>query len=106
LEDQRWQFVHDKLRAQPLDDPGAERRRALHRHVAEALERERARRAIPMATLAYHWNAAGDGSKERLYAEQAGVEALENGASREAVAYLTRVLELLDSEPPAGQSAS
>ena len=106
LRDQRWQFVHDKLRDQLLDDLGAERRRALHRHVAEALERERATRAVPMATLAHHWSEAGEPSKERPYAEQAGIEALESGASREAVEYFTRVVELLEGEPPAAEIAS
>ena len=62
-------------------------------------------RSLP-ATVAHHWNEAGEPSKERPYAEQAGIEALESGASREAVVYFTRVVELLEGEPPAAEIAS
>src|SRR5262249_46446512 len=96
LQDQRWQFVHDKLRDQLLDDLGQDRRRALHRCVAEALEREHPERGLPVAALAHHWRWAGEPSKEERYAERAGLEALESGASREAVTYLKRVIELIE----------
>jgi tetratricopeptide (TPR) repeat protein len=95
LRDQRWRFAHDKLREQLLDDFPAASRRALHRKVAEAIEREYPGRADYVTALAHHWRQAGEPTNEARYAQQAGKLALQSGACREAIVYLDRTLELL-----------
>jgi len=98
-----WQFAHDKLREHLLARLGAARLAPLHRQVALALEHTRPDVGQVVAALAHHWREAGETERESHYAERAGMQALESGACREAVAHLTRVLELhergLDAAP-------
>ena len=70
-------------------------RRALHRAVAEWLERMQAEELDPyLALLAHHWDKAEVPSKTIHYLERAGDQALETGAYREAAEFFTRALEL------------
>lgn len=96
-----WRFTHDKLREQLLQDLDAATRRALHRRIAEAMERLYADRAEYVTALAHHWGGAGDAEKEAWSSERAGMLALESGACREAVTYLERASELLQAMPDA-----
>ncbi len=95
LRDQRWQFAHDKLREQLLEDLAPQASRALHRTVAEAIERVHPDRPEYVTALAHHWRQAGEPAREAHSAYQAGLLALRAGACQEAVAHLERTLDLL-----------
>jgi class 3 adenylate cyclase/tetratricopeptide (TPR) repeat protein len=76
-------------------------RRQLHRSVAEWYERSG---GGDLALLAHHWRQAEVPAKAVGYLEQAGAEALREGAYAEAVRFFTTLLELDDAAPdgPAG----
>ncbi|MEP7286086.1 MAG: AAA family ATPase [Chloroflexota bacterium] len=94
LQEGRWQFDHDKLRAASLATLTPERRQALHKQVALAIESAYPHTDEQASVLAYHWNAAGDTTKEAYYAAQAGTQSLRSGANQEAVRLLSRALVL------------
>jgi tetratricopeptide (TPR) repeat protein len=99
IRDQQWVFAHDKLREQLVDDLSADVRRALHRAVAEALERIHPDRPERYAALAHHYHEAADAQRESHYAREAGIVALQTGACQEAVAYLLRARQLAAVSP-------
>jgi class 3 adenylate cyclase/tetratricopeptide (TPR) repeat protein len=77
-------------------------RRQLHRSVAEWYERSS---GGDLALLAHHWRLADVPAKAVHYLEQAGTEALREGAYAEAVRFFTALLEIDDADrggPPAG----
>jgi class 3 adenylate cyclase/tetratricopeptide (TPR) repeat protein len=77
-------------------------RRQLHRSVAEWYERAG---GGDLALLAHHWRLAEVPAKAVHYLEQAGTEALREGAYAEAVRSFTALLEVDDADrggPPAG----
>jgi class 3 adenylate cyclase/tetratricopeptide (TPR) repeat protein len=76
-------------------------RRQLHRSVAEWYERSS---GGDLAVLAHHWRLAEVPAKAAHYLEQAGTEALREGAYAEAVRFFTALLEIDDAVrggPPA-----
>lgn len=89
-----WQFAHDKLREHLLGRLDGGKRMALHRRVARAIEDTRPDLDDVVSALAHHWREAGEREREAHYAVRAGMQALASGACREAVAHLTRVLDL------------
>jgi tetratricopeptide (TPR) repeat protein len=97
VRDEEWQFSHDKLREQLLDDLSPAAKRPLHRKVAEAIEAEYPGRDEYLTALAHHWQQAGEAAKEAEYAQRAGVLALQSGACQEAIVHLGRALELLQA---------
>jgi class 3 adenylate cyclase/tetratricopeptide (TPR) repeat protein len=68
-------------------------RRALHRRVAEALER---RRGIAPEVLARHWEGAGEAAEAIRYYQLAAEEGARQSAHREAIAHLRRGIELVE----------
>ena len=73
-------------------------RRQLHRSVAEWYERSQ---GGDLAILAHHWRLADVPDKAARYLEQAGAEALREGAYAEAVRFFTTLLEM-DAATPGG----
>jgi class 3 adenylate cyclase/tetratricopeptide (TPR) repeat protein len=71
-------------------------RRQLHRSAAEWYERAG---GGDLALLAHHWRLAEVPAKAVHYLEQAGTEALREGAYAEAVRFFTALLDLDDSDP-------
>ncbi len=74
-------------------------RRACHRQAAEALERlypERIEQQL--GALAHHWERAGYVQKASAYLHRAAEQAAAQFANAEAVAYLSRALELVDED--------
>jgi class 3 adenylate cyclase/Tfp pilus assembly protein PilF len=70
-------------------------RRELHRAVAEWYEKSYSDRlAIYYPVLAYHWGKAEVADKTLEYLEKAGVQAARNGASQEAIEFLTQTISL------------
>ncbi len=95
VQDGVWVFSHNKLREGVLTELEPERKRVLHRLVAEAIEAAYPDAIDKAANLAYHWQVAGNKEAELHYASLAGRQALTNGVYKEAVRWLTRAKELL-----------
>ncbi|MFQ6018010.1 MAG: adenylate/guanylate cyclase domain-containing protein, partial [Kiloniellaceae bacterium] len=77
-----------------------ERRRTLHQAIARAIETPFAGRlAEQLERLAHHYTEAGLTEQAVGYWQQAGQRAIERSANSEAVAHLTKGLELLGSLP-------
>ncbi len=107
MRDGQWRFAHDKLREGLLAGlPGGQAERvALHRQVAQAIERAYAGGGLEeqAAALAYHWGQAGDEDQERRFVRLAGEQAVNHYANAEAVAYLQRALDLSPAGDVAGR---
>ncbi len=97
-------FVHDKLREVAHEATALERRRALHRLAAEALERRHAgstRLPLVYPKLAHHHRQAGNFSRAVDYLEKAGLHSLAQSANGDAVAFFEEALRL-DTEAHLG----
>jgi predicted ATPase len=76
------------------------RRRKLHRRIAEAIETVYGDRlAEQLERLAHHCTEAGLTEQAVGYWQRAGHRAIEHSANTEAIAHLTKGLELLDTLP-------
>ncbi|MBC8076942.1 MAG: AAA family ATPase, partial [Chloroflexales bacterium] len=83
-------------------------RRSLHRTVAEWYEGDGGtplsdRRSPLLPLLAHHYRYAEDRARERHYARLAGLQAADQYANREALAYFTRALELTPPDDLVGR---
>lgn len=98
-----WRFAHEKLRETLLADLSPERRRELHRRLAETVELLYGDDPERTAELAHHWSAAADdeASTEKAveHLMQAGKQALSNSAVAEAMGRFERALEFLERLP-------
>jgi eukaryotic-like serine/threonine-protein kinase len=93
VQDDRWRFTHDKLRETLLSELSVDHARAVHRQIAQAIERMYDPQAYAVS-LAYHWGQAGDKVKEADYHAIAGEQTLISGAYREALNYLLKALDI------------
>jgi len=83
-----------------------ERRRNLHRAIAEHLEAASAARpSEQFERLAHHYTEAGLTEQAVDYWRRSGLRAIERSANTEAVANLTRGLELLEDQPETPERA-
>jgi predicted ATPase/DNA-binding XRE family transcriptional regulator len=89
-----YQFAHDLVREVVQADLSAARRRALHRRVAEELERQPGE--LPLEQLAYHWVGAGEREKAAGALERAGDHAQGMHAFAEAEGHYRDCLIQLD----------
>jgi hypothetical protein len=102
----RFAFAHGLFREVLYDDLGT-RRLAIHRRVAESLERLHANNpAAPLAEIATHWLAAGPASlvKARDTARRAAARAAAALAHEEAVELLERALQSHEQAEPANDA--
>ncbi len=90
-----WRFSHDKLRETLLADMAAEKRAALDRAVAQAIEAAYPDDDDQAAALTQHWHQAGDLGKEAHFAYRAGSKAYNLGQFHEALRLLRRAAELM-----------
>jgi len=90
VQDNIYQFSHDKLREGVLAEVAAGERPMMHRQIADALEAT----SSDYAMLGYHWGMAGDLAKEAYYRALTGKLALGSGAYDIAVENLERALVL------------
>ncbi len=67
VQDNQWQFSHDKLRETLASQLPSEQKKKQHRHVARAIETIYAEDAQFNAILLAHWQAAEDTKKEEEY---------------------------------------
>src|SRR5581483_6215318 len=100
----RFCFAHGLVRAALYEDLGANRRKRLHRKVAEALEGSGPSGA-GVEEVAHHWFEAypmADGATVVAACRRSGDAALERLAYEEAAAHYGRALSVLDGQGDAG----
>jgi len=96
----RLEFSHELIRQGVLAQQSVARRQALHRAVAQAIERLYANVLEDhYPELAYHCERASDVAKAVRYIHLAGSQASQRSAYREAVALLSSGLELIKRLP-------
>ncbi|NWF70226.1 MAG: protein kinase [Chloroflexi bacterium] len=99
VQHERWSFAHDKLREGLLADMPPQRKRALHRQIAQAIEQVYAGDTTQAALLAYHWAAVGEARKIALYAALAGAQSMRIGAGAPAKAFFEQALAAFSALP-------
>ncbi len=92
-----FSFTHDKIREVLYEELNPIRRRRLHRHVAEGLERIRDRFCCGAEKLAHHYIQAGDLERGLQYAKQAAAEAQRVFAFDEAIAAYGRARDCAEA---------
>ena len=90
-------FTHDKIREVLYEELNPIRRRRLHRHVAEGLERNCDRFPCAVEKLAHHYIQAGDHERGLEYAKQAAAEAERVFAFDEAIAAYGRARDCAEA---------
>ncbi len=90
-------FTHDKIREVLYEELNPIRRRRLHRHVAEGLERHCDRMTCAVEKLAHHYIQAGDHERGLKYAKQAAAEAERVFAVDEAIAAYSRARDCAEA---------
>ncbi len=90
-------FTHDKIREVLYEELNPIRRRRLHRHVAEGLERNCDRMPCAVEKLAHHYIQAGDHERGLEYAKQAAAEAEHVFAFDEAIAAYSRARDCAEA---------
>ncbi len=92
-----FSFTHDKIREVLYEELNPIRRRRLHRHVAEGLERHCTRSQCAVEKLAHHYIQAGDHERGLKYAKQAAAEAARVFAFDEAIAAYGRARDCAEA---------
>jgi tetratricopeptide (TPR) repeat protein len=92
-----FSFTHDKIREVLYEELNPIRRRRLHRHVAEGLERNCERVRCAVEKLAHHYIQAGDHERGLQYAKQAAAEAERVFAFEEAIAAYSRARDCAEA---------
>lgn len=101
VNNERWQFAHDKLRDGIIAGLTAKERQGLHRQVAESLQALHADQLAEYAALiADHYEEAGDMPSAVPWLERAGKHAQASYAPRAAIRYYRAALE---HAPAAGE---
>lgn len=90
-------FTHDKIREVLYEELNPIRRRRLHRHAAEGLERNSATVPYAVEKLAYHYIQAGEHQRALEYAKQAAAEAERVFAFDEAIAAYGRARDCAEA---------
>jgi tetratricopeptide (TPR) repeat protein len=89
-----WRFSHDKFRETLVRQIEPARAPGLHRAIAETLEQVYPDREDRYVLMASHFGMAGDAARELRYATLAGRAAIRQGGYKNAMALLSRALEL------------
>ena len=89
-----WRFAHDKLRAGILETVEQEQQKRWHQTIAQQIEQLYPNQPEQAATLAYHWQKAGNIAKERKYARLAGNYAQQQFLNQTALEYYDHALAL------------
>lgn len=102
-----WEFAHDKLREELLDQLDPRVLSSEHRRVAVALEGVYGSENPRFYdALFQHWAGAGQLNREAVYAERSGEERLRTGSVQEAIVRLTRAITILSDEAQASPATS
>jgi tRNA A-37 threonylcarbamoyl transferase component Bud32/tetratricopeptide (TPR) repeat protein len=68
IENNRWRFMHDKVRETLIADMSLEERKIQHHYIANTIETAYGMSVNWLAFLAYHWSQAHESDKEATYA--------------------------------------
>ncbi|MFN2530402.1 MAG: protein kinase [Pyrinomonadaceae bacterium] len=90
-------FTHDKIREVLYEELNPIRRRRLHRHAAEGLERNSDSSTCSVEKLAHHYIQAGDHEKGLRYAKEAAAGAQRVFAFDEAIAAYSRARDCAEA---------
>ncbi len=90
-------FTHDKIREVLYEELNPIRRRRLHRHAAEGLERNKSTSVCAVEKLAHHYIQAGDYERGLEYAKQAAAQAERVFAFDEAIAAYGRARDCAEA---------
>ncbi len=99
LEQNRWQFAHDRFRETLVADLAPNERASRHRQIATTLETMYPDDETWAAVLMQHWHGAGDVEREFHYSQLAAQQALKHSQNAETVAYAERALALYEQLP-------
>jgi DNA-binding CsgD family transcriptional regulator len=109
IEGRRCRFRHALVREALYEDLLPGERERLHRAAARAMEASLWAQRLPehtrWATLAYHWDAAGESAQAFTAAVRAGEAAERVGALPEAARWFERALRLWDHVPDPARAA-
>jgi eukaryotic-like serine/threonine-protein kinase len=97
VQDNQWRFAHDKLRETILEALEEQTRSRLHEQVALRIVRAYPDSPENYAVLAYHFGQGRNLQMEAKYSALAGQIAFLSSAYQQAIALLTRALELKDA---------
>lgn len=100
VQEERWQFAHDKLREALLSELAATEETALHAQAAAAIAAVYGQEPKYAAALTYHYGKAKDTQKEAYYAVIAAQYALQNSSYESAARLLERALALMTNATP------
>ena len=89
---QTWRFAHDKIRESLLHELDPRERQQLHLTIAGAIEAVYAGATVYAETLAEHYQRGGSPAKAAFYRVEAGLHALQQGATMQAAELLTQAL--------------
>lgn len=98
VQDNRWQFSHDKLREGLLAQLTPAQLQTHHAAVAEVLERLYGADDQYAGQLAFHWGQAGQINKEAEYSFRGGRYVRQQGGMTEALRLFSRALELTPAD--------
>lgn len=98
VQDNRWQFSHDKLREGLLAQLAPAELQLYHAEVARVLERLYGADDQYAGQLAFHWGQAGRTDKEAEYSFRAGRYVRQQGGMPEAQRLLSRAFELTPAD--------
>ncbi|MFK7804190.1 MAG: protein kinase [Anaerolineae bacterium] len=89
-----WRFSHDKIREGLVSALTTKESVEYHHKMAETIEDVYPNDASQAAILTHHWHMAGDLSRERIYAGQAGEFARNRFLNEDAIDFYSRAIEL------------
>jgi class 3 adenylate cyclase/predicted ATPase len=98
--DADYRFKHALIQDAAYENLLKSRRQQLHRRIAQTLiERFQEVAEAEPALIAHHYMEAGLGEQAVVFLQKAGQRAVERSANLEAIAHLTKALEILKAEP-------
>lgn len=88
VENEEWQFSHDKLRQMIVSRLDEAQKQAYHRHIAQALEALHSPSTPLLANITHHYAEAGDEERVQHYAPQAAAHASRVCAYRDVLRFV------------------
>ena len=97
VDNEIYQFAHDKLRVGLVEMMAEDERRAFHKMIAGKIEVLHGDDSSRVNALAHHYGKAGNVTKEERYVTFAGEESLKIGAYNEALIHFNRAKSLVET---------
>ncbi len=104
VQEGRWRFAHEKLRAGVLAGLPEDERPILHRKIAKAIEATYPGDEAQAVMLMEHWRVAGDSDKEAFYARIVGEQFWRISAFHDAIEAFERALTVTPEDDTASRA--